>query len=72
MITSKAIIQKVIKHFLLFSAIAKTETHTTINTFSDTQRSEFVLFAIEKEDNQGQDALKIHPRTRCWRPIIQN
>ena len=46
--------------------------HTTINTFSDTERSEFVLFVIEKQDNQGQDGFIIHPRTRCWWPTIQN
>ena len=63
MITSNTIIQKVILTFSTFSALANIDTHTTTNTFLDTQNSEFVLFVIETQDNQVQDALKIHPRT---------
>ena len=58
--------------FSTFSALANIDTHTTTNTFLDTQRSEFALFAIEKEDSQGKDALKNHPRTKCWWPTIPN
>ena len=50
MITSNTIIQKVILTFSTFSALANIDTHATTNTFLDTQRSEFALFAIEKED----------------------
>ena len=70
MITSNTIIQKVILTFSTFSALANIDT--TTNTFLDTQRSEFVLFAIEKEDSQDQDAFKNHPRTECWWPTIPN
>ena len=70
--TSNTIIQKVNETFYIFSVLAKTDAHFTPNTCLDTQRSEFVLFVIETQDNQRQDALKYHPRTKCWWPTIPN
>ena len=70
--TSNTIIQKVNETLSTFSVLAKTNAHFTPNTFLDTQNSEFVLFVIETQDNQRQDALKNHPRTKRWWPIIPN